>query len=69
MHIKDRDEGTRIQGGMPGLGEVRSAKGSAHDEFNNFEYRDTPAAQKRFMKELESKMKAGIPPLNKAGNK
>lgn len=69
MHIKGRDEGTRINGGMPGKAEVRSAKMTPTNQKNSYEYRDTPRAQRKFMGELESRTKAGIPPLNKAGNK
>ena len=69
MLIKDRDAGTRIKGGMPGKAEVRSTRATPVNNANHREYRDTPSAQKRFMGELEGKMKKGIPPLNRAGNK
>jgi hypothetical protein len=70
MLIKDRsNEGTRLGGGMPAHDKVHTAKGSASNDVDRMEYRDSPKMQKKLMRELEEKTKRGIPRDCNAGNK
>lgn len=69
MYIKDRaNAGTRIHG-MPASDQVITKKDSGQNQYNDYEYRDSPKVQKMLMKKLEAKMRSGKPPEGNAGNK